>query len=366
LTNKRFESLDTFRFFAFFVVFLLHIPDYFQNTVFNKFKSGGNIGVPFFFVLSGFLITYLLSKEKQEKGFINPKRFMIRRILRIWPLYYIGIVIACLNLTITQNFGWGSNEGYVPNLLYSLTFTENIKMLMEDNFPNGAPLRVFWSLCVEEHFYILWLIIFKYIPLKRILMFLFSFIVAGIVYRYFSPVIYGNRQITEVDLIANLDYFSVGGIIALIMIVYPSIIIKLKKIISSQIALLYILLCCVFFFFHHYFLSETIRKSIIFPTISAVVFALFIGFFAAGFIKQQISNKSFPGRLGSIGYGLYVYHTPVILVQMHIFQKLNWICSGWTLLGFILLALTVTIFVSKISYKYIETPFLIMRNKYYK
>ena len=90
----------------------------------------------------------------------------------------------------------------------------------EDNFPNGAPLRVFWSLCVEEHFYILWLIIFKYIPLKRILMLLFSFIVVGIIYRHFSSLIYNNRQIIAVDLIANLDYFSAGGIIGLIMIVH--------------------------------------------------------------------------------------------------------------------------------------------------
>ena len=70
--NKiRFHSIDALRFFAFFKVFLLHLPYQGDSSVFNYLKSGGGIGVYLFFVLSGFLITYLLVFEKLKTNKLN-------------------------------------------------------------------------------------------------------------------------------------------------------------------------------------------------------------------------------------------------------------------------------------------------------
>ena len=89
-----FPNLEGLRFFAFFVVFINHafasLGYYNPSKTFvfvrTHFLLNGNLGVSFFFVLSGFLITYLLLKEKELTGKINIKNFYLRRVLRIWPL----------------------------------------------------------------------------------------------------------------------------------------------------------------------------------------------------------------------------------------------------------------------------------------
>src|SRR6218665_826495 len=94
-----FPNLDGLRFICFLTVFLYHwnltcgtrISNETARGVINFFFHNGNVGVNIFFVLSGFLITFLLIKEKTLKNDINLKNFYIRRILRIWPLYYLCV-----------------------------------------------------------------------------------------------------------------------------------------------------------------------------------------------------------------------------------------------------------------------------------
>ena len=94
-----FPNLDGLRFFCFFIVFLYHcneaifrrINNVDEKAVVNFLFQNGNTGVNIFFVLSGFLITFLLIKEKELNGTIVLKNFYIRRVLRIWPLYYLCV-----------------------------------------------------------------------------------------------------------------------------------------------------------------------------------------------------------------------------------------------------------------------------------
>ena len=103
-----FQNLDGIRFFCFLSVFLCHSfytenPSIVGSGIYHFIKitlfGNGNIGVNAFFVLSGFLITYLLIEEKKINGQVSPPKFWIRRILRIWPLYYEGK---------SRPRGWGS------------------------------------------------------------------------------------------------------------------------------------------------------------------------------------------------------------------------------------------------------------------
>ncbi|EPB6566142.1 acyltransferase family protein, partial [Pseudomonas aeruginosa] len=107
-------------------------------------------GVNIFFVLSGFLITYLLIKEKEATGKIDIISFIKRRALRIFPLYYLAIFfLMYMNYTGRAN---------IPNcsFVYALTYTINF-------YPKEcaySAMSHFWSLSVEEHFYLFWPIIF--------------------------------------------------------------------------------------------------------------------------------------------------------------------------------------------------------------
>jgi peptidoglycan/LPS O-acetylase OafA/YrhL len=107
-----FPNLDGLRFVSFFVVFLYHsllsILSYLKDssprvyTVLEFLFRHGNLGVNFFFVLSGFLITYLLIKEKEFNGRIHVPNFYVRRILRIWPLYYLCVVVGFIGFGILK------------------------------------------------------------------------------------------------------------------------------------------------------------------------------------------------------------------------------------------------------------------------
>jgi peptidoglycan/LPS O-acetylase OafA/YrhL len=94
-------ELDALRFFAFMCVFSFHRMDYVPTDPVHDpwlFRIGnvGPFGVPVFFLLSAFLITELLLRERERTGRIHIKAFYIRRILRIWPLYFVAFFgLAC-------------------------------------------------------------------------------------------------------------------------------------------------------------------------------------------------------------------------------------------------------------------------------
>ena len=154
-SKKHFHTLDALRFFSFLIVFFHHIPVP-ENSWFSVFSKSGDVGVSFFFVLSGFLISYILIFDKKANKTINLKNFLAKRILKIWPLFYAMLLFAFLTPFILKQLQLSfSNEGYEPNWLLSVLFLENYNMMLTNNFPNVSPLRVMWSLCIEEHFYII-------------------------------------------------------------------------------------------------------------------------------------------------------------------------------------------------------------------
>jgi peptidoglycan/LPS O-acetylase OafA/YrhL len=150
---KRIPSLDGFRAIAILLVLFCH------SRLSKGFPAGltdvarlSEVGVTVFFVISGFLITSLLVAEDAKNGRINLRNFYTRRILRIFPVYFLFVAFIML---------WGNIEklGITNNnLLHAFTFTVNF-----DQNPNWF-LGHFWSLGVEEQFYIFWpviLIVFR-------------------------------------------------------------------------------------------------------------------------------------------------------------------------------------------------------------
>ncbi|MEJ0081052.1 MAG: acyltransferase [Puia sp.] len=159
-------QLDSFRFFAVFLVIIYHwLPNNRINLIPN-----GYLGVTFFFVLSGFLISSNLLYQKREldKGLISFskafKSFYIRRTLRIFPLYFLVIFLVFAIAPLA--FG--------GHLLWYLTYTPNFLVFRMQGWP--GMLSHFWSLGVEEQFYLVWPFMIFNIPLG-FLKYLFSGII---------------------------------------------------------------------------------------------------------------------------------------------------------------------------------------------
>lgn len=353
--KKYFHSFDALRLFSFLLVFILHVPNS-KYSIVSFFTNSGGIGVTFFFVLSGFLITYILLNEKTLNQQILIKKFLIRRVLRIWPLFYAMILFAFLTpyLLLLLNISY-SDEGYKPNWLMSLLFLENYKMMITNSFPNVSPLRVMWSLCIEEHFYIIWGTAICFISLKWIPhLILFSIILANL-----FRIIYGFFGIPAVDVFSNLDYFAFGSIPAYVLILRPEIIDKIEAIslhVKYAIVLLTIALVYGIPNLEIYWLPYFT------PLIFGVLFSSIIFFTLPERNSIYIKDEYMISKLGVYTYGLYLFHTIVINLLLHTKQlipfEMNWFI-------FSALSLSCTILISFISYHIFEKQFLKLKKYFY-
>ena len=160
------------------------------------------------FTLSGFLISYLLIAEKQQQE-INVKNFYFRGILRIWPLYYLYLAAV---LIVIFCFGFRF-DGMV--LLSYIFFGANFPFLLE-NIPHLADvtlpfLRHYWSLGVEEQFYLVWPWAVKKIK-KKIVLFVVIFIAAFIAMKLFSHLVFPKTVFAASFNVMRFDCMLMGSL----------------------------------------------------------------------------------------------------------------------------------------------------------
>lgn len=347
-----FHTFDSLRFLSFLLVFLHHSPVP-KDSFLHYFSREGGIGVSFFFVLSGFLITYILILEKiNNQGKIPLKNFFKRRILRIWPLYYAMVLFAMCTPFILDFFHFPySDEGYRPNWFFTLTFLENYMGMMTRQFPNVSPLTVIWSLCIEEHFYIFWGLAFYCISLKNIP----KLLLGCIVFSFVMQTVYEKYDIMTLDLFTNIHFFAFGAIPAYIFVFRKDIIQKLEKV-SFIYKYLYALsvVGIILIVANTNIISDLKASSLLF----SVLFSGLILSTLGGKNVFKISDKSILARLGKYTYGLYLFHTIFILLFIKVGNKyeLNWIVI-------ILLSFGFSVIVSVLSYHLFEKQFLKLKNK---
>lgn len=150
---RRIKGLDGLRALAVLMVIMSHAMLWPQLGVENEkviMIFGPNVGVNIFFALSGFLITHLLVREKQETGKVNIFDFFMRRTIRIFPLYFLAVFV----IVAADVLGKAKIQScvYVNAFTYTLNFVSK-----ECNFSSFSH---FWSLAVEEHFYLIWPFVF--------------------------------------------------------------------------------------------------------------------------------------------------------------------------------------------------------------
>jgi peptidoglycan/LPS O-acetylase OafA/YrhL len=152
----------------------------------------GWLGVDLFFVLSGFLITGILLDSKERPSYF--RNFYARRFLRIIPLYFtvIGVMWLC----------YGGPAQY---FLLSLTFLANFSMAFGVECPHGA--GVFWSLAVEEHFYLIWPCLVRFLSRRLLTIFALS-VVIGVPFLR----LWAQRKGMDPNAIYSYSYFRFDGL----------------------------------------------------------------------------------------------------------------------------------------------------------
>ncbi len=370
MNNKiYFKNLDGLRFLCFLSVFLFHSFSTDNANLYNHplyifikvtLLANAELGVNCFFVLSGFLITYLLIDEKTKNGQINLKQFWMRRILRIWPLYYFCVIFGFFIFqAIKTAMRQPSTE--TASLMYYLTFLANF-----DNIAKGPPdssiLSVLWSVAIEEQFYLIWPIILYILPIKKYWIVFTTVILAGIIFRcfYTTDAYYGYHTLSA---IIDMAIGAFGAWLIATKVRFKSIIENQKQV--------YIILAYVVFFFI-FFAKDEITKYKILPInvlerpVLAVAILLIIleQCFAKNSFYKMANFKTI-SKLGNITYGLYCLQFIALLTVNIIIKKLHFNTHLWQI--FLVetpLALLLTIIIASISYKYYETPFLKLKEKF--
>lgn len=361
--NLFFNGLNELRAFAALAVVFHHIELYkhrlgmdslYKISFVNGFiENLGKNGVYLFFVLSGFLITYLLLEEKSITGEISVSKFYKRRILRIWPLYYIIVVVGFFLLPFLYGSFSGFFEGqtsfnerienlvYGKNLLLFLFFFSNVTLHV---FGGVAGAAQSWSVSVEEQFYFIWPWIVKFFSnILGVVLFMIVIIINLINYNIH---IFNSVPILKAFFSTfNVDLMAIGGIIAIVYRNYKEIV---KKIVTNRIVVLLIVMLVISQLFYKTFLT----------TIS-----LSFGMLILVFIENNIKIKWFSG-LGKWSYGIYMYHPMVMYFSFSIVNKLNVKSVIGSNLLYYSLVFGLTIVISYFSYRYIELFFLKFKHKF--
>ncbi|NQX98569.1 MAG: acyltransferase, partial [Flavobacteriales bacterium] len=342
-----FKGLNGIRAIASIIVVIWHIAQFHQLLhipEFSFYKNGmSKNAVDMFFVLSGFLITYLLLIEKEKTNTINLKKFYLRRIFRIWPLYYLALF---LSLILVYFKIVPSPSNLTTSIFLYLFLMANVAYALKFIIQSVAPL---WSVGVEEQFYLIWPIIIKK---TNSYLLVFSSIIIGylilklVMYFEFTP----KSKYYNLVEITKIDIMCMGAIGAYLVYSKSKL---LKLIYRKEVELLSwgVLAYGILFNPIHVF-------SFIDAEINAAFYLILILNVATN--KNAIislENKPF-NFLGRISYGIYIYHIIIIYSLAALLNHFQ-LTFNFIIIFFVIIVLTITI--AYFSYKYFETPFLKMK-----
>jgi peptidoglycan/LPS O-acetylase OafA/YrhL len=395
--KEYFKGLDSLRFFAALAVFFTHVelikkftgfgshwidPEE-RITKFTVFQSvmakeidalspliaySSALGVVFFFVLSGFLITFLLLKEKEQNNSIAVKKFYLRRALRIWPLYYLIFILGFFVLPyfdffsvpgqdkfFQQNF-WGNLMLYavfMPNLAFSIYTTA---------VPN---IGQSWSIGVEEQFYLLWpLLIRKSKNVLKSILWITGTIIAlkGLLLLSFPYVKFESLVVLKKFLaMSKLECMALGGLGAYMLFNKKEELLRLVYKPQSQIIALISIPLLIYFIPTPF---EDILHLLF--SISFLVIILNVASNEKSFLRFENRTLQYLGR---ISYGFYMFHVMCIVFTIHSLDKYMSLDNDITTQQHILLygiSFLLTVALSSLSYHIFEKVFIRLKDKYAK
>ncbi len=359
---KRFPNLDALRFFAAAVVVIGHteqkkgylgLKSYFAQ--FPELFQTSELAVTFFFVLSGFLITYLIVTDLEKNRF-SLKLFYKKRVFRIWPLYYLIII---LGLFVIPNIPF--LEYHTPHIgnineiptdvafqvkVAYLTFVPHVALF----FDTISYVSHTWSIGAEEQFYLIWpvLLIFFYRHSLRLSLLSIIFLAS----LKFIAHQQGWNVLAAYLEISRMHAMIVGGLFA--MMYHKSNLDSVKGFylfFTTRWTEILAILGVIIVFYTHVQLGS--YKHDIFSIVSGLII-LNAATKSTTFIRLE--NSKSLSYLGKISYGIYMYHPFVLGVLLHAAHRYTdiYFASLKSNLGLYLIVLLITIAVSAASFELVE------------
>jgi peptidoglycan/LPS O-acetylase OafA/YrhL len=352
-----FPNLDGLRSIAVFLVVVWHIEIHKVRFGFKQlfFNDTGFMGVSIFFLLSGFLITYILLTEKELNQKINFKAFYMRRILRIWPLYFF---------TLFFGFFIYPRGMSLSTLSMCLLLLPNIPFMLGHIHPYVQPI---WSIGVEEQFYLFHPQFFRlknkkatFIAIAVLAIFLITFKEIGFKFP-------GNFFLST---LANyLYYFRIeqllmGSMGAIIVYGYNHHELNNNAFVRLLFSKYVQILSWVYFaghIFMTYFAGKVFSNNALF-VIAVMLVVMNLCIPATSIIQL---NKNFLRYLGKVSYGIYLLHNIVLISVLYLLKQYTSILNP-ILINVIVYGLTLplTVLIAGLSYKYYESYFLRLKVKF--
>lgn len=356
--SLNYPNLNTLRFITASLVIVFHIEQYkkiygLPNLMYLEcFKILGKLRVDLFFVLSGFLITSLLLKEKDSNGVINFKTFYQRRILRIWPLYFL---ILCIGFFVIPHFDFWQiqKELFKPIQdhfwLKIFLYTAILPNLAVTIFHETVGVSQVWSVGTEEQFYLVWPLLIRYVR-NKLLPSMLCVLILYWVFKIGSGKLAATSElwttINKFWSFFSINCMAIGGIAAVLFHDnYPKILNFLFSKIVFNFLLVFTLSCLAFGVNFGFFTHD----------VYAVLFAAIILNLACNPLYKDVLEYRYMKYLGSISYGLYMFH-PLLL-------PLGILIGGYynSSLMIYLFTILTTLAISILSFEYYEKFFLKMK-----
>jgi peptidoglycan/LPS O-acetylase OafA/YrhL len=356
--REQIPALDGVRGFAVILVLLHHLSAYMPN-MWHGIRSVmvlGWIGVDLFFVLSGFLITGILLDTKQAPNYFSS--FYARRLLRIFPLYY-SVLLLVLGLAYLN--GWF--RGAVPlqsDWKFYFVYLNNWWPLLKDHW-HANVIGHFWSLAVEEQFYLMWPVCLWLIPKRTVLPVALTGVAAALALRVLLFSNYGPIRDVVENTFCRMDELLLGAVAAY-LVRSPAIWVTAKPYIQFGAVL------AIFGMAAALIGGEKTIWSLGISCLGVAFFGLVLRIFEtrhSGGALQRLLKIKLLRAFGKYSYGIYVFHVPVFYVWWAIvLSSFGDEISTPVVVAFSAAAITTTFCLAAVSYRQFESRFLRLKNRF--
>lgn len=360
IMSKKFPNLDPLRFLLASMVVIYHIPAISRTVGLPAFDAlpifhKGSEAVFVFFTLSGFLIIRSLFVEKERTGTISIKAFYMRRILRIYPVYYFVLIFGFLFYHLflpTTGIAYETNYNVFTGVFLCVAFLPNVFQVL---YEPGGILNILWSIGIEEQFYLLIAPVSYFLSKKKFTPFLLGFSIVFFLIYFLEPFQFFAKYYVL------FFYFSFGGLLSVLNHQGKDQRLLFNKPVQWVLASLVGI----------YFLTN-LFKMLPEPAYHFTSMVLF-GLFVLNISRNPnpifiIKNRAWI-YLGKISYGVYMYHMIVVNVVLFVVMKLNASVEMPNLAVILMVNIAtigLTILMSHLSFKYYENFFLTLKSRFRK